>query len=85
MWQKKTGVVTRKLVRFELQERGIPRHGYEIADGNGNIIGHVTSGIMLPSTKIGIGMGYVHVGQAQPDNIIYIKIREKAIPAKIVK
>ena len=85
LWQQKTEGVTRKLVRFELQERGIPRHGYEIADGNGNIIGHVTSGIMLPSTKIGIGMGYVHVGQAQPNNTIYIKIREKSIPAKVVK
>ena len=56
--QKQEGV-TRKLVHFELQERGIPRHGYELCDEKGTTIGNVTSGIMLPNTKIGIGMGYV--------------------------
>ena len=74
--QKQEGV-TRKLVHFELQERGIPRHGYELCDEKGTTIGNVTSGIMLPNTKIGIGMGYVQTEQAKKGNTIYIKIREK--------
>ncbi len=85
LWKQKTEGVKRRLVRFELQERGIPRHGYEIADKDGLIIGHVTSGIMLPGTKTGIGMGYVTTAASEEGNIIYIKIRDKAIPAKIVK
>ena len=82
--QKQEGV-SRKLVRFELQERGIPRHGYEICDAQGNQIGHVTSGIMLPTTKVGIGMGYVKTEFSKPDCVIYIKIREKLIPARVHK
>lgn len=81
--QKQEGV-TRKLVHFELQERGIPRHGYELCDEKGTTIGNVTSGIMLPNTKIGIGMGYVQSDFAKKGNIIYVKIREKHIPAKLV-
>lgn len=81
--QKQEGV-TRKLVHFELQERGIPRHGYELCDEKGTTIGNVTSGIMLPNTKIGIGMGYVQSNFAKKGNIIYVKIREKLIPAKLV-
>ena len=81
--QKQEGV-TRKLVHFELQERGIPRHGYELCDEKGTTIGNVTSGIMLPNTKIGIGMGYVQSDFAKKGNIIYVKIREKLIPAKLV-
>lgn len=81
--QKAEGV-TRKLVHFECQERAIPRNGYEICDAEGAHIGIVTSGIMLPNTKVGIGMGYVCTAQAKKENIIYIKIREKLIPAKIV-
>ena len=56
--QKEAGV-TRKLVAFEMIERGIPRHDYEIADANGNIIGIVTSGTQSPSLGIAIGLGYV--------------------------
>lgn len=81
--QKQEGV-TRKLVHFELQERGIPRHGYELCDEKGTTIGNVTSGIMLPNTKIGIGMGYVQSDFAKKGNIIYVKIREKLIPTKLV-
>ena len=81
--QKAEGI-QRKLVHFECLERAIPRNGYEICDAEGNPIGHVTSGIMLPNTKVGIGMGYVTINQATKDNIIYIKIREKLQPAKIV-
>ena len=81
--QKAEGV-KRKLVHFECQERAIPRNGYEICDAEGNTIGNVTSGIMLPNTKVGIGMGYVKTAFAKKETIIYIKIREKLIPAKIV-
>ena len=81
--QKAEGV-KRKLVHFECLERAIPRNGYEICDENGKTIGHVTSGIMLPNTKVGIGMGYVETAFAKKENIIYIKIREKLIPAKEV-
>lgn len=81
--QKAEGV-TRKLVHFECQERAIPRNGYEICNAAGEHIGNVTSGIMLPNTKVGIGMGYVAIAEAKKENIIYVKIREKLIPAKIV-
>lgn len=81
--QKSEGL-TRKLVHFECQERAIPRNGYEICDAEGNTIGNVTSGIMIPTTKVGIGMGYVQIAFAKKETIIYIKIREKLSPAKIV-
>ncbi|MBQ6748167.1 MAG: glycine cleavage system aminomethyltransferase GcvT [Paludibacteraceae bacterium] len=81
--QKAEGV-KRKLVHFECLERAIPRNGYEICDEAGNRIGHVTSGIMLPDSKKGIGMGYVQTEQARKGNTIYIRIREKLQPARIV-
>lgn len=82
--KQKTEGVSRKLVHFVLTERGIPRHGYEICDSEGNTIGNVTSGIMLPGTKTGIGMGYVKTEFSKKETVIYIKIREKLIPAQIV-
>ena len=81
--QKQEGV-QRKLVHFIMQERAIPRNGYEICDEEGNVIGNVTSGIMLPNTKEGIGMGYVKTAFSKKETIIYIKIREKLCAAKIV-
>ena len=82
--QKEKGV-ERKLVGFELDERGIPRHDYKIVDDNGNEIGIVTSGTMSPSTGKAIGMGYVPVSYATPGSKIFIQIRKKAIPATVVK
>jgi aminomethyltransferase len=82
--QKENGV-TRKLVGFELTERGVPRHDYEIVDKDGNVIGIVTSGTMAPSLNKGIGLGYVPVEYAAPDSKIYIRIRKNDIPAKVVK
>ena len=82
--QKETGV-TRKLVGFELTERGIPRHDYEITDNAGNVIGIVTSGTMSPCLNKGIGLGYVPVDYAAADSDIFIRIRNKDIPAKVVK
>ena len=71
-------------MHFECQERAIPRNGYEICNAAGEIIGNVTSGIMLPNTKVGIGMGYVQTPYAKKGETIYIKIREKLVPAKEV-
>lgn len=82
--QKEEGV-TRKLVGFELQERGIPRHDYEIVDAEGNVIGKVTSGTMAPSLGKGIGMGYVKTEFSKVDSEIYIKIRNNNVKAKVVK
>lgn len=82
--QKEAGVL-RKLVGFELTERGIPRHDYEIVDKDGNIIGVVTSGTMAPSLNKGIGLGYVTTEFSGPDSEIFIRIRKNDIPAKVVK
>jgi aminomethyltransferase len=74
-----------KLVAFELLERGIPRKDYEIQDVNGVKIGYVTSGTMGPSVGKAIGMGYVKSNFSELGNKIFLKIRNKAIPAQLVK
>ncbi len=74
-----------KLIGFMLDERGVPRHDYDIVDGNGNTIGTVTSGTMSPSLGKGIGLGYVPPVFAKPGSKIYIQVRKKAIPATIIK
>jgi aminomethyltransferase len=81
----KTNGVSKKLVGFEMIDRGIPRHDYEVTDANGNVIGKVTSGTQSPSLNKAIGMGYVKKEFANPDSEIFIKIRDKAIKAKVVK
>ncbi len=75
----------RKRVAFELDERGIPRHGYDIVDENGRIVGEVTSGTMSPSLDKGIGMGYIPTEMAKNNDKIFIQIRKNAIPATQVK
>ncbi len=75
----------RKLIGFELDERGIPRHDYDIVDGNGNSIGIVTSGTMSPSLGKGIGLGYVQSVFAKPGSKINIQVRKNAIPATVIK
>lgn len=82
--QKEAGV-SRKLCGFELVEKGIPRHDYEIVDANNNVIGIVTSGTQSPSLQKAIGMGYIAKELAAEGNEIFIKIRDKAIKAVIVK
>ena len=82
--QKEEGV-KRKLIAFEMIDRGIPRHDYEIHDASGNKIGHVTSGTMSPSMKIAIGLGYVTIDNAAMDSEIFISIRDKGVKAKVVK
>ena len=82
--QKEAGV-TRKLVAFEMIDRGIPRHDYQINDANGNNIGIVTSGTMGPSVNKSIGLGYVSIEFIKPDTEIYIEVRNKGVKAKVVK
>lgn len=81
----KTDGTTRRLVGFEMIDKGIPRQHYEIVDANGAAIGEVTSGTMGPSVKIGVGMGYVKTEFSKADTEIYIRIREKNLKAKVVK
>lgn len=80
--QKSKGL-TRKLVGFEMVERGIPRHGYEVVDADMNVIGVVTSGTQSPSLNKAIGMAYVPADKTSPGNEILINIRGKAIKAQV--
>lgn len=82
--QKQAGV-SKKLVGFEMTERGIPRHDYEIVDANGTTIGIVTSGTQAPSLGKAIGMGYVKTEFSAVNSEIFIVIREKKIAAKVVQ
>jgi aminomethyltransferase len=82
--QKEAGV-SRKLVGFEMIDRGIPRHDYRVLDAAGNVIGKVTSGTQGPSVKKAIGLAYVTVENAAVDTEIFIEIREKGVKAKVVK
>lgn len=83
--QQKLNGVSRKLVGFELKERGIPRQGYSILDSDGNTIGEVTSGTMSPSLSKGIGLGYVTIENSKADSKFLIQIRKKQIEAVVVK
>lgn len=82
--QKEQGV-TKKLVAFELTDRGVPRHDYEITDKQGTIIGVVTSGTMSPSLNKGIGLGYVTIENSKIDSEIFIRIRKNDVAAKVIK
>lgn len=81
---KDTGV-KRKLVGFEMIERGIPRHDYKVKDAEGNEIGKVTSGTQSPSLNKAIGLAYVKTEFSALDSEIFIEIRDKGVKAKVVK
>lgn len=83
--QQKEEGVSRRLRAFELQTKGIPRQGYDIVDASGNKIGVVTSGTMSPSLKKGIGMGYVNTAYTKFGSQVFIQVRNKALPAIVVK
>lgn len=83
--KEKAEGVKRKLVGFEMIGKGIPRHGYEIADADGKVIGIVTSGTQSPSLNKAIGIGYVATEFASIDQSVFIKVRDKLIEARIVK
>jgi aminomethyltransferase len=81
--EKESG--SKELLRgLVLQERGIPRQGYSIESANGDVIGRITSGTQSPTLGYGIAMGYVLRDAGLLDEIVYIRIRKKAIPARIV-
>ncbi len=82
--QKNNGV-QRKLVGFEMLDKGIPRHGYEIKDSSGITIGVVTSGTQAPSLSKAIGMGYVKTDFSPIGSEVYIKVRDKLLKANVVK
>jgi aminomethyltransferase len=82
---RKTAGLTRKLVGFEMIERGIPRHDYMLGDADGNPIGKVTSGTQSPTLQKGIGMGYVDLDHAREGTEITVIIRDKAVKARVVK
>lgn len=83
--QQKAAGITRKLVGFEMVDKGIPRHHYEIRDAAGNMIGYVTSGTQSPSLQKAIGMGYVEKAFAALDCEIYVVVRDKMLKARVVK
>ncbi|MCO5945555.1 glycine cleavage system aminomethyltransferase GcvT [Mucilaginibacter flavidus] len=83
--QQKADGLKRRLVGFEMIDRGIPRHDYLIVDADGNNIGRVTSGTQSPSLQKAIGMGYVDVAFAKEGTEIFISIRDNKIKAKVVK
>ena len=82
--QKAEGV-TRRLVGFKMIDRGIPRHGYPLKTVEGAEIGHVTSGTMSPSLKVGIGLGYVAAEHAAPGTVIAVEVRGRLLKAEVVK
>ena len=82
--QKEEGV-TRRLVGFKMVDKGIPRHGYEIKDTQGNVIGKVTSGTMSPSMSVGIGMGYINRPHTKPGTEILIAVRNRELKAVVGK
>jgi aminomethyltransferase len=82
--EKEAGL-KRKLVGFEMIDRGIPRGHYELCDAEGNNLGEVTSGTQSPTLQKGIGMGYLPVAYSKPETEIYVKVRERLLKAKVVK
>lgn len=83
--KEKAEGIARKLCCFQLEDKGIPRHGYEIVDDKGEAIGKVTSGTMSPVLKIGVGMGYLKPAFSKPGTGIYIKVRNRNLKANVVK
>lgn len=82
--QKAAGL-QRKLVGFEMLDKGIPRHGYEIKNQEGQSIGVVTSGTQSPSLNKAIGLGYINAAFTTLDTIVHIQVRDKQLKAKVVK
>jgi aminomethyltransferase len=83
--KQKAAGVAQKLVGFEMIDKGIPRHDYEIRNAAGEVIGRVTSGTQSPSLQKAIGLGYVKTPYAALDSEIYISVRDKQLKARVVK
>lgn len=82
--QKETGL-EKKLVGFEMVDRGIPRHDYLLRDAEGNMVGRVCSGTQSPTLNKGIGMGYIPTAFSAPGSEIYVDIRDKQVKAVVVQ
>ncbi len=82
---RKESGLTRRLIGFELLDRGVPRHGYRALDPDGRLIGHVTSGAFSPSLEKPIGMAYLKRGHGRPGTRFLVEIRKKQVPAVVVK
>jgi len=82
--QKNEGVA-RKRIGLEMRDKGIARHGYELVDAEGRVIGHVTSGSISPILKIGIAMGYAEIAFAKPGTEVFVNIRGRKLKAEVVK
>ncbi|HEU4551650.1 MAG TPA: glycine cleavage system aminomethyltransferase GcvT [Chitinophaga sp.] len=83
--KQKAAGVAQKLVGFEMIDKGIPRHDYEIRNAAGEVIGRVTSGTQSPSLQKAIGLGYVKTPYAALDSEIYISVRDRQLKARVVK
>lgn len=83
--KQKANGVEKKLVGFEMIDKGIPRHDYRIKDAEGNLIGRGTSGTQSPSLGKAIGLGYVRTDLSGLDSEIYVEVRDKLLKAKVVK
>lgn len=83
--QQKEGGVSRKLAGFVMEDRGIPRHGYELVNENGEVIGRVTSGSQSPVLGTGIGLGYVKTNYTEPGTTIYVAVRKRKLKARVKK
>lgn len=83
--KQKADGVSRKLIAFELTDKGVPRQGYDIVNDEGEVIGNVTSGTMSPVLKKGIGLGYVKIDFAKPGTKIAIAVRNRKLQAEVVK
>lgn len=81
--QKEAGI-TKRLVGFELIDKGVPRQGYDVVNESGEKIGNVTSGTMAPSLKKAIGLAYVPKDMTAPGTEIFIAVRKKQLKAKVV-
>jgi aminomethyltransferase len=84
LYQQKSAGTTRRLIGFEIIDRGIPRQHYPVFNRKGEMIGEVTSGTMSPSLKKGIGMGYVKTAWSEHGSEILVGIRDKMLLATVV-
>lgn len=83
--QQKEQGVSRKLVGFEMIDRGIPRSHYALSDADGNVIGEVTSGTQSPTLGKGIGLGYVSTAFSKPGTDLFVNVRDRLLKAQVVK
>jgi aminomethyltransferase len=83
--QQKEQGVPKKLIGFEMIDRGIPRGHYELADADGHVIGEVTSGTQSPTLGKGIGLGYVPTASSKPGSEIFVKVRDRLLKAQVIK